>query len=55
MSMQYCETCEKQIDLDTDVEHFDEHSDHDCHLESGGGCNHPSHRNQPELDDQEEE
>lgn len=25
MALQYCEECEKQIDLDSDVDHFEEH------------------------------
>ena len=27
MSLEYCEECDKMIDLDTDAEHFEEHKD----------------------------
>jgi len=36
MPVQYCERCEKLIDLDEDVEHFDQHEVDDLGWRGGG-------------------
>ena len=36
MSLQYCEDCDKNIDLDEDVEHFEQHKIEDAQIEEDG-------------------